>query len=70
MKKQVTVLSMRGFEMKAEASLFEAKGWIYLNFEKGGRLCFDKNTLQVQKGQSHRIPEVTREELAKVAAQF
>jgi hypothetical protein len=69
MSKQVTVLSLRGFPMKASANLVEAKNWIYINFEKG-RLCFDKNTLEIQKGQSYRIPEVSRDELKKVADLF
>lgn len=72
--KNITIKSMRGFEMSAQASLFEAKNWIYLHFTsqnaKGGRLCFDKDTLQIQKGQSYKVPEVTREELAKVAELF
>lgn len=66
MKIQVSVNFGRG-KMEADAKLFAPKNWIYLGFVKGGRLCFDRETLEIQKGQSHRAPVVDRDELKRIA---
>lgn len=65
MKVQVSVNFGRG-KMEANASLFAPKNWIYLNFAKG-RLCFNRETLEVEKGQSYRQPVVDRDELKRIA---
>lgn len=68
--KQIVVISMRGAQMKATASVFEPKNWLYLNFDKNSRICIDMNTGEILKGQSHCAPVLASGEVQRLVKEF
>ena len=60
----------RGIEMTARAKVFAPKNWLYLNFEKGQRICLDLNTGLHIAGQSHRAPGLAPGERERLVEMF
>lgn len=58
------------YEMSAKVNKFQAKGWLYLNFEKGGRACIDLATRALVKGQCHAMPVIPQAEIDRLVAKY
>ena len=59
-----------GFEMQGTARIFEPKGWLYLDFGKGSKLCIDLHSGEIIKGQSHCAPVLCPGERERLIALF
>lgn len=67
---KITVTSVRGFEMEAEARMFAPKNWIYVDFGKGSRVCINAATREIIKGQSHCMPVMASGEIERIVKMF
>ena len=53
-------------KMEVTPSVFHAKNWLYLKSKQGNRICIDLNTGDIVKGQCHKMPGLSKEQITKI----
>lgn len=56
-------------ELEMSASVFAAKNWLYLK-DKNSRICIDLNSAELVKGQCHKAPGLSKEQIAKIVSDW
>lgn len=53
--------------MGMQAKVFHAKNWLYLTSRAGNKVCIDLGTEELVRGQCHKAPGLSKEQIKKIA---
>lgn len=56
--------------LEVTAKVFHPKNWLYLTSKVGNRICLDLNSGELVKGQSHKVPGLSKEQIAKIISDW